>query len=113
MTTRPLSINALKIPAKKNILPLKLPPEYIVRIGDDGCNLRVKPWLTIAFYLLDRLRRPIAHYRNKCKLREGLHKHVNQKACAQRRVKSENHAAQKANPNVVSNAAVQVQKWMV
>ena len=88
MTTRPLSINALKIPAKKNILPLsplKLPREYIVRIGDDGCNLRVKPWLTIAFYLLDRLRRPIAHYRNKLKLREGLHKYVNQKGCAQHR----------------------------
>lgn len=85
MTIRLLSINVLKIPAKKNILPLlplKLPRRYIVRIGYDGCNLRVKPWLTIAFYLLDRPRRPIAQYRNKRKLREGLHKHVNQKACA-------------------------------
>ena len=86
MTTRPLSINALKIPAKKNILllsPLKLHRGYIVRIRDDGCNLRVKPWLTIAFYLLDQLRLTITKYRNKRKLRDGLHKHVNQKGCAQ------------------------------
>ena len=81
-----------------------------MRIYDGRCNLRVKPQLTIAFYLLDQLRCPIIQYWNKLKLGESFHKYTNLKGCAQSRAQFEGHTPQRGNPNLFADGAVQAQK---